>query len=73
MQTWSGVFQMRGPSSPNQSVNAGMALEAEPVAEEVGIGEDANAENLYLMGTWFLVMCINEINKNKICSQWKCT
>ncbi|XP_056587895.1 mitoguardin 2 [Triplophysa dalaica] len=44
------IASMRGPSSPNQSVNAGMALEAEPVAEEVGIGEDANAENLYLMG-----------------------
>lgn len=45
------IASMRGPSSPNQSVNAvGMPWEAEPVAEEMGIGEDANAENLYLMG-----------------------
>ncbi|KAI7796106.1 mitoguardin 2 [Triplophysa rosa] len=44
------IASMRVPSSPNQSVNAGMPLEAEPEAEEVGIGEDANAENLYLMG-----------------------
>lgn len=41
---------MRVPSSPNQSVNTGTPWEAEPVAEEAGIGEDANAENLYLMG-----------------------
>uniref|UniRef100_A0A9J7XED6 Mitoguardin 2 n=1 Tax=Cyprinus carpio carpio TaxID=630221 RepID=A0A9J7XED6_CYPCA len=38
------------PSSPNQSVNTGMLREAEPVAEEPGVGEDANAENLYLIG-----------------------
>uniref|UniRef100_A0A8C1ZLI4 Mitoguardin 2 n=1 Tax=Cyprinus carpio TaxID=7962 RepID=A0A8C1ZLI4_CYPCA len=38
------------PSSPNQSVNTGMLREAEPVAEEAGVGEDANAENLYLIG-----------------------
>lgn len=44
------IASMRVPSSPNQSVNAGMSLEVEAVAEEVGIGEDANAENLYLIG-----------------------
>uniref|UniRef100_A0A8C1QH12 Mitoguardin 2 n=1 Tax=Cyprinus carpio TaxID=7962 RepID=A0A8C1QH12_CYPCA len=44
------VASMRVPSSPNQSVNTGMPWEAEPVAEELGVGEDANAENLYLMG-----------------------
>ncbi|XP_050949539.1 mitoguardin 2 [Labeo rohita] len=44
------IASMRVPSSPNQSVNTGMAWEAEPVAEEPGVGEDANAENLYLMG-----------------------
>lgn len=48
---------MRVPSSPNQSVNAGMPLEAEAVTEEVGIGEDANAENLYIMGN-FIVFII---------------
>ncbi|XP_026106785.1 mitoguardin 2-like [Carassius auratus] len=44
------IASMRGPSSPNQSVNTGMLREAEPVAEESGVGEDANAENLYLIG-----------------------
>lgn len=44
------IASMRVPSSPNQSVNAGVAWEAEPVAEEPAVGEDANAENLYLMG-----------------------
>ncbi|XP_067280530.1 mitoguardin 2 isoform X2 [Pseudorasbora parva] len=44
------IASMRVPSSPNQSVNTGMPWEAEPVAEEAGVGEDANAENLYLMG-----------------------
>ncbi|XP_058615006.1 mitoguardin 2 isoform X2 [Onychostoma macrolepis] len=44
------IASMRVPSSPNQSVNTGMPWEAEPVAEELGVGEDANAENLYLMG-----------------------
>ncbi|NP_001013575.1 mitoguardin 2 [Danio rerio] len=44
------IASMRVPSSPNQSVNAGAAWEAEPVAEEPAVGEDANAENLYLMG-----------------------
>ncbi|TRY95071.1 hypothetical protein DNTS_004699 [Danionella cerebrum] len=40
----------RMPSSPNQSLITGVALEAEPVAEDLGVSEDANAENLYLMG-----------------------
>uniref|UniRef100_A0A672IA38 Mitoguardin 2 n=1 Tax=Salarias fasciatus TaxID=181472 RepID=A0A672IA38_SALFA len=40
----------RMPSSPNQSVNPSTPWEAEPVAEESGAAEDANAENLYLMG-----------------------
>ncbi|XP_043085838.1 mitoguardin 2 [Puntigrus tetrazona] len=44
------IASMRVPSSPNQSVNTGTPWEAEPVAEEPGVGEDANAENLYLMG-----------------------
>uniref|UniRef100_A0A8C2FTY6 Mitoguardin 2 n=1 Tax=Cyprinus carpio TaxID=7962 RepID=A0A8C2FTY6_CYPCA len=44
------IASMRVPSSPNQSVNTGMLREAEPVAEEAGVGEDANAENLYLIG-----------------------
>lgn len=40
----------RMPSSPNQSLNPSTPWEAEPVAEESGAIEDANAENLYLMG-----------------------
>ncbi|XP_060790993.1 mitoguardin 2 [Neoarius graeffei] len=40
----------RLPSSPNQSGAAATPWEAEPVAEEPGLMEDANAENLYLMG-----------------------
>lgn len=40
----------RVPSSPNQSVNPSTPWEAEPVVEESGAVEDANAENLYLMG-----------------------
>ncbi|XP_013862031.1 mitoguardin 2 [Austrofundulus limnaeus] len=40
----------RVPNSPNQSVNPTSQWEAEPVVEESGAGEDANAENLYLMG-----------------------
>ena len=44
------VAQMRVPSSPNQSANPSTPWEAEPVAEESGAVEDANAENLYLMG-----------------------
>lgn len=41
---------MRVPSSPNQSANPSTPWEAEPVVEESGAVEDANAENLYLMG-----------------------
>ncbi|MCI4386842.1 hypothetical protein PGIGA_G00067350 [Pangasianodon gigas] len=40
----------RLPASPNQSAAAATPWEAEPVAEEPGAIEDANAENLYLMG-----------------------
>lgn len=42
------LVQMRVPNSPNQSTNPSM--EAEPVVEETGAIEDANVENLYLMG-----------------------
>ncbi|XP_067430297.1 mitoguardin 2 [Thunnus thynnus] len=44
------LASMRVPSSPNQSVNPSTPWEAEPVVEESGAIEDANAENLYLMG-----------------------
>lgn len=44
------LASMRNPSSPHQSANPPTPWEAEPVAEESGIVEDANAENLYLMG-----------------------
>ncbi|KAK3555950.1 hypothetical protein QTP86_029728 [Hemibagrus guttatus] len=40
----------RLPVSPNQSATVASMWEAEPVAEEPGAIEDANAENLYLMG-----------------------
>ncbi|CAN9504436.1 unnamed protein product [Ophioblennius macclurei] len=40
----------RMPSSPNQSVNPSTPWETEPVVEESGTVEDANAENLYIMG-----------------------
>lgn len=42
------LASMRVPNSPNQSTNPSM--EAEPVVEETGAIEDANVENLYLMG-----------------------
>lgn len=45
--------QMRVPSSPNQSANPPTPWEAEPVVEESGTVEDANVENLYLMGRYF--------------------
>lgn len=45
---------MRVPSSPNQSANPSTPWEAEPVVEESGAVEDANAENLYLMGKYSL-------------------
>lgn len=44
------LASMRVPLSPNQSVNPSTPWEAEPVVEESGAVEDANAENLYLMG-----------------------
>ncbi|XP_072227951.1 mitoguardin 2 isoform X2 [Leuresthes tenuis] len=44
------LASMRVPSSPNQSANPSTPWEAEPVVEESGPVEDANAENLYLMG-----------------------
>ncbi|XP_028274333.1 mitoguardin 2 [Parambassis ranga] len=44
------LASMRVPSSPNQSVNPSTPWEAEPVVEESGAVEDANAESLYLMG-----------------------
>ncbi|XP_038589292.1 mitoguardin 2 isoform X2 [Micropterus salmoides] len=44
------LASMRVPSSPNQSANPSTPWEAEPVVEEPGAVEDANAENLYLMG-----------------------
>lgn len=47
--------QMRVPSSPNQSANPPTPWEAEPVVEESGAVEDANVENLYLMGRYFAV------------------
>ncbi|XP_014916156.1 mitoguardin 2 [Poecilia latipinna] len=40
----------RVPNSPNQPINPSTPWEAEPVVEESGVVEDANAENLYLMG-----------------------
>ncbi|KAM9841085.1 mitoguardin 2 [Aulostomus maculatus] len=44
------LTSMRVPTSPNQSANPSTPWEAEPVVEESGAIEDANAENLYLMG-----------------------
>ncbi|KAM9820609.1 mitoguardin 2 [Neosynchiropus ocellatus] len=40
----------RVPTSPSQLVNPSTPWEAEPVVEESALIEDANAENLYLMG-----------------------
>lgn len=40
----------RLPTSPNQPATVATPWEAEPVAEEPGTVEDANVENLYLMG-----------------------
>lgn len=42
------LASIRVPNSPSQSANP--SLEADAVVEESGILEDANAENLYLMG-----------------------
>ncbi|XP_029301070.1 LOW QUALITY PROTEIN: mitoguardin 2-like [Cottoperca gobio] len=44
------LASMRVPSSPNQSAHLSTPWEAEPVVEESGAIEDANAENLYVMG-----------------------
>ncbi|XP_040012500.1 mitoguardin 2 isoform X2 [Xiphias gladius] len=44
------LASMRVPSSPNQSANPSTPWDAQPVVEESGAVEDANAENLYLMG-----------------------
>lgn len=46
------IASMRAPLSPNQSANASTPWEAEPVLEETGTVtvEDANAENLYIIG-----------------------
>lgn len=43
-------FKTRVPPSPNQSAAVATPLEGNPVTEELGMMEDANAENLYLMG-----------------------
>ncbi|XP_071379421.1 mitoguardin 2 [Centroberyx affinis] len=44
------LTSMRVPLSPNQSANPSTPWEAEPVVEEPGAAEDANAENLYILG-----------------------
>lgn len=44
------LASMRVPSSPNQSANPSTPWEAQPVVEESGAVEDANIENLYIMG-----------------------
>lgn len=44
------LASVRVPSSPNQSANPSIPWEAEPVEEEPGAVEDANAENLYILG-----------------------
>ncbi|KAM8827799.1 mitoguardin 2 [Spinachia spinachia] len=40
----------RVPNSPNQAANPSTPWETEPVVEESGAIEDANAENLYILG-----------------------
>lgn len=49
---WFALAQTRVPNSPNQSANPPTPWETEPVAEESGAVEDANAENLYLLGAF---------------------
>ncbi|XP_067107113.1 mitoguardin 2 [Osmerus mordax] len=44
------LASVRVPSSPNQSANPSTPRDAEPVEEEPGTMEDANAENLYILG-----------------------
>lgn len=53
--------QMRVPSSPNQSANPSTPWEAEPVVEESGAVEDANAENLYIMGRFQLQLTLKNV------------
>lgn len=60
---------MRVPSSPNQSANPSTPWEAEPVVEESGIVEDANAENLYLMGSYLPLLLVL---LNTLCQMWCC-
>jgi len=48
-------MQMRAPLSPNHSADPSTPWEAEVVAEEPGSAEDANAENLYIMGAVLLL------------------
>lgn len=50
VSVWFVLAQTRVPNSPNQPINPPTPWEAEPVVEESGAVEDANAENLYLMG-----------------------
>ncbi|KAK0141307.1 Mitoguardin 2 [Merluccius polli] len=44
------LTSMRAPLSPNHAPNPSTPWEAEPVVEEPSSAEDANAENLYIMG-----------------------
>ncbi|KAG7257424.1 hypothetical protein CRUP_002913 [Coryphaenoides rupestris] len=44
------LASVRAPVSPNHTANPSTPWEAEVVAEEPGSAEDANAENLYIMG-----------------------
>ncbi|XP_062410301.1 mitoguardin 2 [Sardina pilchardus] len=44
------IASMRVPTSPNLSPSQSMPLEVAALAEESGVIEDVNAENLYLMG-----------------------
>ncbi|XP_056147088.1 mitoguardin 2 [Lampris incognitus] len=44
------LTSVRVPVSPNQSAHSSIRREAEPVVEEPASAEDANVENLYIMG-----------------------
>ncbi|TNN51574.1 Mitoguardin-2 [Liparis tanakae] len=44
------LASLRVPNSPNQAANPSNPWETEPVVEESGAIEDANAENLYILG-----------------------
>lgn len=64
---------MRVPSSPNQSANPSTPWDAEPVVEESGAVEDANAENLYLMGKNSLkrfLICLKNKVKLSLTRRW---